>query len=395
MKKLSILLLSVIFLSACQVTPAEENTSINEEIIPEEISQEQETAYQSDVILEDGDIVAEIQTNKGNIKLKLYTDAAPLTTTNFIVHALNDYYKGTTFHRVIDDFMIQGGDPKGNGMGWESVYEWPFQDEFFNKIENNPGTISMANSGPNTNGSQFFINEWNNYFLNNKHTVFGKVYEGMDVVNTITQVPLDGESPVKDIIIKDIIIFEYNNEKLENYSVDDIESFKQSAIEKNKILSEKANAQILEQRNAKKIQDTDRIAGSGDVIEVKFEFVDKEGNVIYSNIDSDFWEQIQIDGQNPIGGLNEVLKGIKLWETQSGTFSPEEAFGPVWFDIPMKEAKKIEKMGVELKVWSIIPSEVWEYEIIAVKQDSITIKNPHPAAGKQVDYTVELIYFVN
>lgn len=396
MKKLSILLLSVIFLSACQVTPADENTSNNEEIISEEISQEQETAYQSDVILEDWDIVAEIQTSKGNIKLKLYRDEAPLTTTNFIVHALNDYYKGTTFHRVIDDFMIQGGDPLWDGTWWESIYGWQFEDEFFDKIQNLPGTISMANSWPNTNGSQFFINEVNNVHLDGKHTVFGKVYEGMDVVHKITQVPLNGDSPAKEITIKDIVIFKYTNNELTDFEIQDKDVFTQIAIDTFNTKLEEAKEELYAQREAKKMFDSNRIAESGDVVEVKFEFTDIETNeIILSNMDDEVGAQFQIDGRTPMWGLNDTLKWMKIGETKTGTFEAEDAFGPVSFEIPMEEAKQIEQMGIELKVWNVIPSQEGEYKILAINESTITITNPHPAAGKKVNYTVELIYFVN
>lgn len=361
----------------------------------EEITQEQASAYESDVVLEQNDIVAVIKTSKGDIKLQLYTDEAPLTTTNFIVHALDDYYKDTIFHRVIDDFMIQWGDPLGNGMGGESIYGAAFEDEFFDKIENLPGTISMANSGVNTNGSQFFINEANNSFLNGKHAVFGKVYEGMDIVDTITQVPLNGEKPATDVVIKDIVIYQYLDGNLVDYTVENTQEYIQQAQEKHEELKQATITAQLEQRQAKIQQDIDRVAQSGDVVEFKYEFSLDDGTIIDSTLEEEFGGQVQIDGQNPLPGLNEVLKGMKIGDEKTWTLSPEQAYGPETIEVPREQMKDIEDAGFTLEVGVKIPVQGGEIEIIWVDENNVVIKNPHPAAGKNLNYTVKVIYFVN
>src|SRR3989344_2622710 len=141
-----------------------------------------------------------LETNMGNIIIELYKEK-PITAGNFEKLVKEGFYNGVIFHRVIEDFMIQGGDPTGTGMGGP---EYKIKDEFTNDDydRNDRGTISMANSGPNTGGSQFFINLVDNNFLDGKHPVFGKVIEGMDVVDKIAEVQTDSEDrPLKDVVI--------------------------------------------------------------------------------------------------------------------------------------------------------------------------------------------------
>ncbi len=141
-----------------------------------------------------------LETTEGNIVIELY-DEMPITAGNFKSLVEKGYYDGVIFHRVIEGFMIQGGDPTGTGMGGPG---YRIKDEFTRtKLDRNDrGTISMANAGPNTGGSQFFINLVNNNFLDGKHPVFGKVIEGMDVVDKISDVQTDAsDRPIKEIKI--------------------------------------------------------------------------------------------------------------------------------------------------------------------------------------------------
>lgn len=184
-----------------------------------------------------GDTVATIHTSKGAIKVKLFPEETPKTFENFTTHAKNGYYDGIIFHRVIKDFMIQGGDPEGTGRGGESIWGRSFEDEFHPDLHNLRGALCMANAGPNTNGSQFFIVQCNtcdprflsqmeqmgveygfgpevvaNYkelggtpWLDFKHSVFGQVFEGMDVVDAIATAPTGfQDKPVEDIKILSI-----------------------------------------------------------------------------------------------------------------------------------------------------------------------------------------------
>ena len=145
-----------------------------------------------------------LQTNMGDIKIEMNSDM-PVTTGNFVSLVNKGFYDGVIFHRVIDGFMIQGGDPTGTGMGGPG-YE--IKDEFTNNNRNDRGTISMANAGPNTGGSQFFINLVNNNFLDSKHPAFGKVVEGMDVVDKIAKVKTNSnDKPLSEVkIIKASVV---------------------------------------------------------------------------------------------------------------------------------------------------------------------------------------------
>lgn len=126
-----------------------------------------------------------METNKGAIEIKLFPQYAPKTVNNFIFLTRQGFYDGVTFHRVISNFMIQGGDPTGTGRGGPG---YQFADEFIgNPLRHETGVLSMANAGPGTNGSQFFITHSPQPHLDNRHTVFGKVTQGMDVVNAIRQ----------------------------------------------------------------------------------------------------------------------------------------------------------------------------------------------------------------
>ncbi len=149
-----------------------------------------------------------LETNHGDIVINLYSDM-PITTGNFENLVKSGTYDGVIFHRIINGFMIQGGDPTGTGMGDSSIPN--IKDEFTHAggNKNNQYTISMANAGPNTGSSQFFINLVDNNFLDDKHTAFGKVIEGMDVIDEIAKVEKDsGDRPLEDVVILKAYIIE-------------------------------------------------------------------------------------------------------------------------------------------------------------------------------------------
>ena len=187
-----------------------------------------------------GETVATMKTSMGDIKIRLFPEAAPKTVENFTTHAKNGYYDGRICHRVSNEFMIQGGDPTGTGCGGQSIWGSTFEDEFCTDLHNLRGALSMANAGPGTNGSQFFIVQADEVsrdlveqmeqlsdrgfptecvedykalggtpWLDFKHTVFGQVVEGMDTVDAIAGVKTSfGDKPVEDVVILGIDVQE-------------------------------------------------------------------------------------------------------------------------------------------------------------------------------------------
>ncbi len=179
------------------------------------------------------DVSAVLKTSYGDISLALFPEQAPKAVENFLTHAKQGDYDQVIFHRVINDFMVQTGDPDGTGRGGQSIWGKPFEDEFSDELFNIRGALSMANAGPNTNGSQFFIvqnkhfpkqmkpylgrypqaiakvyqEEGGTPWLDGKHTVFGQVVEGMDVLDKIAAAKVNrADQPLKDIVIEKVIL---------------------------------------------------------------------------------------------------------------------------------------------------------------------------------------------
>lgn len=236
-----------IFFAACGANEEANDNKVTEEEITEEFEAPDILPQFAEIT--ENDRIVVMKTNYGNIKIRLFPDYAPKAVENFLNHSENGYYDGVTFHRVINEFMIQGGDPEGTGRGGESIYGKPFEDEFNLELLHFRGALSMANSGPNSNGSQFFIvqsrpesldpiiieimengthkelldmqypisypkkiielykEHGGTPFLDYKHTVFGHVIEGMDVVDKIAQVETDeSDKPIEPVIIEKIEI---------------------------------------------------------------------------------------------------------------------------------------------------------------------------------------------
>lgn len=175
-----------------------------------ETKTEEVTKIQSEINAKKPMTIVTMTTNKGAITIELFADTKPKTVENFVKLAKEGFYNGTRFHRVIKGFMIQGGDPLSKDLANQNRWGtggpgYQFADELVTENKNVIGTISMANSGPNTNGSQFFINTANNNFLDTKHTAFGRVTAGMDMVTAIENTKTGAQDrPVEDMIIEKI-----------------------------------------------------------------------------------------------------------------------------------------------------------------------------------------------
>ena len=153
-----------------------------------------------------------LETTKGKLEIVLYPDVAPLAVENFITHVKDGYYDGILFHRIIKNFMVQTGDPTGTGRGGESIWHKPFKDEFKGKVFDKAGVVAMANRGPNTNGSQFFITTAPAYWLNGYYTIFGHItpnsFETLKKLNNVKTLGRRGaDRPVEDVkIIKAYVV---------------------------------------------------------------------------------------------------------------------------------------------------------------------------------------------
>ena len=242
MKKILLLIgiaTTICFLSACG---SDDSSAPKKEIEKEDSTVNTDTGQEGEKIMypqlskevASNEALVTMNTSMGPIKIKLFPDLAPKTVENFLTHAEKGYYDGLIFHRIIQDFMIQGGDPTGTGMGGESIYGADFEDEFSMNLFNIRGALSMANAGANTNGSQFFIVQasdagataqqlidggWPKEIakayeelggtptLDQKHTVFGQVIEGLEIVDKMAAVETDAnDKPVEDVTIDSIEI---------------------------------------------------------------------------------------------------------------------------------------------------------------------------------------------
>lgn len=246
LKKIILLnLFTLLFITACGSDSSDKEKDATKETAEQETAVTTDTQQEGEIItypqlsteVAENEALVQMNTSLGTIKIKLFPEEAPKTVENFLTKAEEGYYEGVIFHRVIENFMIQAGDPTGTGAGGESIYGESFEDEFANNLFNLKGALSMANTGqPNTNGSQFFIvhaplqegmveqlrkGGWPEEIikayeqnggtphLDQKHTVFGQVIEGMDVVDEIAKVETGAnDKPVEDVLIQSIEVIQ-------------------------------------------------------------------------------------------------------------------------------------------------------------------------------------------
>ena len=235
MRKIPLLLLTVLLLVVLSACGTGSDNGQTNEVNGANDSEEKLIDYpQLSTKVADNEEVVVMNTTLGPIKIKLFPEIAPKTVENFLTHAKEGYYEGVIFHRVMDEFMIQGGDPTGTGAGGESIYGDSFEDEFSDSVFHFRGALAMANAGRNTNGSQFFIVQKTGVdeaslnqdkelvytdeirqayeemggtpHLDHSHTVFGQVIEGMDTVDKIAKAEANQTRPIEEIVIESIEI---------------------------------------------------------------------------------------------------------------------------------------------------------------------------------------------
>jgi cyclophilin family peptidyl-prolyl cis-trans isomerase/FKBP-type peptidyl-prolyl cis-trans isomerase 2 len=303
-----------------------------------------------------------------------------MTTTNFIALSKKWYYNDVIFHRVIKDFMIQWWDPDGTGMGWKSIYWEKFDDEFNQNLKNNKYSISMANSGPNTNWSQFFINQNNNNHLDNKHSVFWQVVEWEENIDKIAKIKTDqSDKPLKEIKIINIEIKEYQNWILKDYEFDLDSTLKQ----------------IEEKENSKNEDKKDKIIKKLDTVFVHYTWKFEDWTKFDSSLDR--WEPIefQVWSWMMIPWFDAWVVGLKIWDKKTLTLLPAEAYWKIdktkVQEIPKTELKSFTDAWIELKIWVKLPTQMWELEIIEVTEETVKINVNHPMAWKTLIFDIEII----
>lgn len=342
--------------------------------------------------IEDNDIIATIKTNNGTIKLKIFKNLVPKTAINFIWLSEQGYYTDVVFHRVIKDFMVQGGDPDGTWSGWESIYGESFEDEFDPSLQNNRGTISMANSGPATNGSQFFINVVNNNFLDNKHSVFGVVVEGMDIVDKISKMKTDAsDRPEKEVKMIDVNIQTYNEGKYTDYEFD-LEA-ELSEVEK---ISAEREAEIAKVQAEKAEANKDRLATDADKVLVHYKGTLEDGSVFDSSYERNEAIEVNLAENQVIPGFKQGVIGMIIGEKKTVTLAPADAYGEYseenTQEFPLTD---LTAQGITPVAGETVPSMMWELKVISVNEETVTLDVNHPLAGQTLIFDLELVNFAD
>lgn len=338
MKKLIVILGAATLLSSCATVK-----------IPESMSKEEFNS------LKDG-IYAQMETNKGVMTIELFAEEAPLTVANFVGLAEGSkenkakplgtpYYDGIIFHRVIKDFMIQGGDPDGKGTGGPG---YNFEDEFFSdRKHDKKGILSMANSGPNTNGSQFFITEVPTPWLDGKHTVFGQVVQGLDVIDVIANVEKGAQDrPKEDIVIQHVYIIK-KGDKYKNYNggqefekakaahqakLNEInkkeEAAKAQEVQRQKDLTAKASKTASGLMYYIEKEGSGDLPKEGEVLNIHYTLRLNDGEKLDSSYDRNQPLTAQVGVTNLIQGWMEALTLFKKGSKVFLIIPPELGYGP-------------------------------------------------------------------
>jgi len=285
------------------------------------------------------------------------------------------------FHRIIKNFMIQGGDPTGTGRGGQSIWGKKFKDEFSHKATfKKAGILAMANAGPNTNWSQFFINTANNNFLDWKHAVFGRVVEWFENVDKLEKTKTDSaDRPVKEAKMISVKIKEFKNGSLKDYKFDLDNALKNLE----KIKTEKVNS-----KKTKSIE-------NGDTVSVNYTLTLKDGKKIDSSLDRGVPFEFTVWEKQVIKWWDEGLVGHKIWDKFKLEVSPEDGY---WIydekNVQVLQKDQLQSFvdaWISLTVWETLPTSRWQFVIIDADDKTVTIDVNPPLAGKKLFFDIEIM----
>jgi len=330
---------------------------------------------------QDGDLVAIMKTTNGTMKFRLFLEQAPKTVLNFAGLAQKGYYKDIIFHRVIKDFMIQWGDPTGTWTGWESFWGGDFEDEFSSDLSNIRWALSMANAGANTNSSQFFVVEKDALHLDNRHSVFGQVYEKswLDTLDKIAKTKTNNDKPEKNIKIISVEIKKYNSGKLENVKLD-------------------IDTELKKIEEAKKQANKTREVKAGDKIAVHYTGTLEDGEKFDSSLDRGQPLEFTVWAGQMIKGFDAGVVGMKIGDKKKMTLKPEEAYGE-YSEENIQEVPdtQLVQAGIPLEVGQEVPTQFGIFKIVSVdkKKKTAKIDFNHKLAGKTLIFDVEIVEFKN
>ncbi len=328
------------------------------------------------------DIIAVMKTTNGTMKIKLFPNEAPLAVTNFIGLAKKWYYNGLIFHRIIKDFMIQWGDPTGTWMWGESIYGKEFEDEFSPKLHNIKGALSMANSWPKTNGSQFFIVQAKSTsWLDGAHTVFGQVYEGIENVDKIAGLKTDSsDKPVKEVKIISLDIMEYSDAGLKEYKFD--------------LNSELKKLEELKWQKAK--ANKNRQVKTGDQIAVHYNGKLEDGSKFDSSYDRGTPLEFKVWAGKMIKWFDAWVVWMKVWEKKTIEIEAKDGYWEVNKELVKDlDLKEFKTAGIEPKAGLEIQTGMWKAKILSVIWDKVKVDFNHFLAWKKLIFDVELVQFKN
>jgi len=334
---------------------------------------------------QEGDVGIIMTTTNGKIELKLFPKDAPLAVFNFLALSQTGYYNNLTFHRVIKNFMIQWWDPEGTGMWGKSIYWGEFDNEISPNLKNIRGALSMANAGPDTNGSQFFINQKDNISLDGGYTVFGQVVTWLDNVDKIVSVKTGAnDKPVKDVKMITVEPVIYQSGSLKPYTVD----------------VEAEMKKMEDEKKAKAEANKNRVVKAGDVIKVDYKgTTTKDGKEFDSSYKRGTPIEFEVGAGKMIPWFDKWVLGMKVGEKKTLVLAPKDAYGEYdkknIQEVPKTQFKGIEDHGITLEKWALIPTQYGNFKVLEVSDTGVTLDLNPELAGKELKFEVELVGFSN